>query len=183
MRNTRLAELFSAYFAARGISTQKVVDWLLEDGWAGPDEESDLRRLLEGDPESEGLNPERVAMSSLDAALLTDECENERLKARDAMLYGTSFEDPTGKRIDPATVLRSALSQSEDGSKEGRVVVELSVEEAVALVGNDGYFHEPPDECEHGFRPPDKCPNEQCDDRLLRAAWFKLRAALPESRP
>lgn len=59
----------------------------------------------------------------------------------------------------------------------------LTRDELDALVGNDGYIHEPPDECEHGFTPPGDCPNEGCPDKFVRSAWFKLRSALTHSTP
>lgn len=58
----------------------------------------------------------------------------------------------------------------------------LSPDELDALVGDDGYLHEPPDECEHGFSPPDECPNEGCPDKFVRSAWFKLRKLRAEKR-
>lgn len=62
--------------------------------------------------------------------------------------------------------------------------VDLTRDELEALVGTqDGYIHDPPDECEHGFSPPRDCPNEGCPDQHVVTAYYKLRAALPSPNP
>lgn len=60
---------------------------------------------------------------------------------------------------------------------------ELTREELEALVGNDGWLHEPPSECEHGFSPPRDCPNKGCPEQHLATAFWKLRAALSATPP